>query len=55
MGYDADRGIIPIACEEIFKRIEGNTDPNISFSVAASMLEIYMEKVRLQGTEEGEE
>lgn len=27
VGYGANRGIVPIACDEIFKRIEANTDP----------------------------
>ena len=46
MGYGADKGIIPIASEKIFDRIEGNTDPHMTFRVETSMLEIYMEKVR---------
>lgn len=38
-------GIIPRACEQIFKRIEGNDTKGLTFKVEASMLEIYMEKV----------
>lgn len=46
MGYGEDKGIIPIACERIFDKIDGNTDDTLSIKVEASMLEIYMEKVR---------
>ena len=28
VGYGPNRGIVPITCEEIFKRIESNKDPN---------------------------
>ena len=45
MGYGEDKGIIPIACERIFDRIDSNTDESLSIKVEASMLEIYMEKV----------
>jgi hypothetical protein len=33
------------ACERLFERIEGNTNPDLKFTVETSMLEIYMEKV----------
>ena len=46
MGYGEDKGIIPIASEKIFDRITSNEDPNLTFRVETSMLEIYMEKVR---------
>ena len=46
MGYGEDKGIIPIACERIFENIDNNTDPNLTIKVEASMLEIYMEKIR---------
>lgn len=46
VGYGEDKGIIPRSCEEIFQRIEANTDPDITYKVEASMLEIYNEKVR---------
>lgn len=46
MGYGEDKGIIPIASEKIFDRINSNEDPNLTFRVETSMLEIYMEKVR---------
>ena len=46
MGYGTNKGIVPLACEEIFKRIKENTDPNVSFEVLASMCEVYNEKVQ---------
>lgn len=46
--YGEDKGIIPIACERIFDRIDSNTDDTLSIKVEASMLEIYMEKVILR-------
>ncbi|KAJ3117848.1 kinesin-like protein Klp8 [Phlyctochytrium bullatum] len=46
MGYGAEKGIIPRACEELFNRIEENKDPNIRFEVMVSYIEIYNEKVR---------
>ena len=36
MGYGTNKGIVPLACEEIFRRIKENTDPNVSFEVLAS-------------------
>ena len=38
-------GIVPIACREIFNRIGASTEPDVTFKVEASMLEIYNEKV----------
>ncbi len=46
VGYGADRGIVPLAMEEMFARIEKNGDPNVKYLVEASMMEIYNEKVR---------
>lgn len=40
------KGIVPICCEQIFERINGNTNPNITYEVQFSMLEIYCEKVQ---------
>jgi len=31
VGYGANKGILPRACDEIFKRIRENTDPDRSF------------------------
>lgn len=46
VGYGEDKGIIPLACEEIFQRIESNTDENLKYKVEASMIEIYNEQVK---------
>ncbi|KAF8304782.1 kinesin-like protein [Clavulina sp. PMI_390] len=48
MGYGADKGIIPLTCEELFSRVGQKTgaDPNLSISVEVSYIEIYNEKVR---------
>ena len=53
VGYGADKGIIPLACERIFERIAqavaagaGDSDRTVTYRVEASMLEIYMERVR---------
>jgi hypothetical protein len=46
IGYGANRGIIPIVCDEIFKKIATNNDKNRSFEVMISMMEIYNETVR---------
>ena len=45
IGYGVNVGIVPISCEEIFKRIEKNDNPNKEYEVSFSMLEIYSEKV----------
>ena len=45
MGYGTNKGIVPLACEEIFKRIKENSDTNVRFEVLASMCEVYNEKV----------
>eukprot|EP00930_Biecheleria_cincta_P028372 TRINITY_DN19802_c0_g1_i1.p1 TRINITY_DN19802_c0_g1~~TRINITY_DN19802_c0_g1_i1.p1 ORF type:complete len:1160 (-),score=356.11 TRINITY_DN19802_c0_g1_i1:157-3507(-) len=46
VGYGANKGIVPISCEEIFKRIQANTDAGLSFEVMVSMVEIYNEQVQ---------
>lgn len=45
VGYGANKGIVPMACEEIFERISRNTDEGLEYDVVVSMLEIYNEKV----------
>ena len=40
------RGIVPITCDELFKTMGTNTDPNKRYEVMFSMLEIYNEQVR---------
>lgn len=46
IGYGANKGIVPMACEEIFQRISANTDKDKSYEVTVSMVEIYNEKVQ---------
>jgi hypothetical protein len=46
VGYGKNRGIIPIVCEEMFRRIGENEDPCIKYEVVVSMLEIYNECVK---------
>lgn len=45
MGYKPNIGIVPIACSEIFKRIEKNDNKDLSFEVNFGMMEIYNERV----------
>ncbi|EGO27133.1 hypothetical protein SERLADRAFT_354579 [Serpula lacrymans var. lacrymans S7.9] len=46
--YGPDKGIIPLTCSELFVRVEDKklVDPNVSFTVEVSYIEIYNEKVR---------
>lgn len=46
VGYGANKGIVPISCEEIFNRIAANEDKNKEYEVMISMMEIYNEKVQ---------
>ena len=46
VGYGANKGIVPISCDEIFKRIEENKEKDKVYEVQVSMLEIYNEKVQ---------
>ena len=42
IGYGANRGIIPMVCEEIFHKIRRTQSPGEKeFEVTLSMLEIY--------------
>jgi len=45
IGYGANKGIVPMATEEIFERIHGNKDADKAYEVTVSMVEIYNEKV----------
>ncbi|XP_075451122.1 kinesin-like protein KIF28 [Ascaphus truei] len=45
IGYGANRGIIPVVCEELFRAIENNQDKSRRYQVTFSMLEIYNEQV----------
>ena len=46
IGYGQNKGIVPQATQEIFRRIEANDDENKSYEVTAQMVEIYNEKVQ---------
>jgi hypothetical protein len=46
VGYGNNKGIIPIACEEIFKRITAAQGNHVEYKVAVGMLEIYNEQVQ---------
>ena len=46
VGYGANKGIIPITCDEIFNRIKGDENPLVKYDVKVSMLEIYNEQVQ---------
>uniref|UniRef100_A0A672IYD6 plus-end-directed kinesin ATPase n=1 Tax=Salarias fasciatus TaxID=181472 RepID=A0A672IYD6_SALFA len=39
-------GIIPLLCEDLFTKINDNTDNSMSYSVEVSYMEIYCERVR---------
>uniref|UniRef100_A0A6Q2Y7R2 Kinesin-like protein n=1 Tax=Esox lucius TaxID=8010 RepID=A0A6Q2Y7R2_ESOLU len=43
---EGQEGIIPQLCEDLFKRTFENKDPDLSFSVEVSYMEIYCERVR---------
>jgi hypothetical protein len=45
-GYGTNRGVIPLACTEIFERIAANDDPELTYQVEAQVCEIYNEKVQ---------
>ncbi|XP_032428479.1 kinesin-like protein KIF1A isoform X13 [Xiphophorus hellerii] len=40
------QGIIPLLCEDLFTKINDNTDNSLSYSVEVSYMEIYCERVR---------
>lgn len=44
MGYKPNIGIVPMACQDIFKKIDN--DPSCSYEVTVSMMEIYNEKLQ---------
>jgi kinesin family protein 13 len=46
IGYGNNKGVVPLATEEIFKRIDDNKDKDKSYEVTALMCEIYNEKVQ---------
>ena len=46
IGYGQNKGIVPMACDEIFKRVTSNDDKDKKYEVTAMMCEIYNEKVQ---------
>jgi len=46
IGYGQNKGVVPLACDEIFRRIKANNDPEQTYEVTAMMCEIYNEKVQ---------
>eukprot|EP00929_Paragymnodinium_shiwhaense_P026957 TRINITY_DN15934_c0_g1_i1.p1 TRINITY_DN15934_c0_g1~~TRINITY_DN15934_c0_g1_i1.p1 ORF type:complete len:1063 (-),score=264.26 TRINITY_DN15934_c0_g1_i1:107-3295(-) len=46
VGYGANRGLIPMACEELFKRISTASSLALQCTVSVSMVEIYNEIVQ---------
>lgn len=46
VGYGEDKGIVPLSCEEMFKRMEADKNPDVQYIVEVSMLEIYNENVQ---------
>eukprot|EP00698_Gefionella_okellyi_P007179 TRINITY_DN1745_c0_g1_i1.p1 TRINITY_DN1745_c0_g1~~TRINITY_DN1745_c0_g1_i1.p1 ORF type:complete len:1253 (-),score=415.70 TRINITY_DN1745_c0_g1_i1:5647-9405(-) len=45
LGYGAEQGIIPLGCQELFRRIEATTDTALKYIVEVSYLEIYNEQI----------
>lgn len=43
VGYGNNKGIIPITCEEIFRRINGGGNRLVDYKVNIGILEIYNE------------
>lgn len=46
VGYKPNKGIVPIACEELFKKVNSTESDSVSYEVFCSMQEIYNEKVQ---------
>lgn len=46
IGYGANRGIVPLIAEDMFKHIEKESSKLKSFEVNVSMIEIYNEKIQ---------
>ncbi|XP_065183829.1 kinesin-like protein KIF28 [Sycon ciliatum] len=46
VGYGANRGIVPITCDELFKKIMSSEETGVRYEITFSMLEIYNEQVR---------
>lgn len=41
VGYGANKGIVPISCEEIFKRIKKNPDSQLSILIDDIMISLW--------------
>ncbi|KHJ80126.1 kinesin motor domain protein [Oesophagostomum dentatum] len=46
VGFKNNKGIVPILCEELFKKIEEKKEKGGQYEVFISMFEIYCEKIR---------
>ncbi|KAJ1634993.1 P-loop containing nucleoside triphosphate hydrolase protein [Pavlovales sp. CCMP2436] len=46
VGYGENKGVIPMTCADLFKRIEATTTDTMQYRVQVTMLEIYNEKLR---------
>ncbi len=46
MGGQDNQGLIPRLCNCLFDQITNNNDPEVSYKVEVSYMEIYNEKVR---------
>jgi hypothetical protein len=44
VGYGANKGIVPVFCEELFTEINNKKESEVEYQVSFSMLEIYNEK-----------
>lgn len=45
MGTADEKGIIPRLCDALFEKIASNDDPELTYKVEVSYMEIYNEKV----------
>lgn len=43
---EGQEGIIPLICEELFRKIRSSNEGDIKYSVEVSYMEIYCERVR---------
>jgi len=46
VGYEENKGIIPLVCADLFRRIDEASSDDVAFRVQVTMLEIYNEKLR---------
>ena len=46
LGYGENKGVIPMVCDEIFSKIQKDTDERKSYEIKVSMMEIYNETLR---------